>query len=389
MFLRRTAGWPIGGFGLIQALGLFAAVNLLGAVRVLADSAKPAQMQGYALHDSQPGINCDVAHLEIPVGWGVKGEVGWNLAVMMPGKWYVCAANLNGPELWVVYPGQAFIWRDNFNLLGVNFQLHAGDADPAFGDEIEQPVATATDCIKGVIIPRFRPDLAKAKVVWSIEMSAGDAVDFANKVVPDVMQQAQQIQIWPKEGMVLYQYSIGGKTVQEQFRLLVIYIDLPSSIGVVHVWCIPFCTSFRGQLGQGDEEIAFRIENSLKLDPAWTAKRDEVVKEASQLYGRRLQELAAAEESNIIANMNRNIFNMCQQSYHRRMDMEQQTFHNIDNAINGESDYVTPRGKVIQAAMTPLGQSAWQDASGQVKFFNNGVNPNGEGGGPYQQVTEK
>jgi hypothetical protein len=179
--------------------------------------------------------------------------------------------------------------------------------------------------------------------------------------------------------------------VQEEFRLLVVYIDLPSSIGVVHVWCIPFCTSFRSEKGKRGEDgtIGWEIENSVKVDPAWTAKRDEVVKEASQLYGRRLQELAAAEESNIIANMNRNIFNTCQESYHHRMDMEQHTFHDIDNAINGQSDYVTASGQTIQAPIAPIGQSAWRDGSGEVKFFSDGVNPNGEGGGSYQELTEK
>jgi hypothetical protein len=359
-----------------------------------AGSAQPGQMLDYTLHDNQPDINCDVLHMKIPQGWGVKGQVSWNLSVMMPGKWYVCAKNLSGPELWIRYPGQAFIWRDNFNLLGVNFQVHPGDADPGMGDEIEPPLATATDCIKQVILPRFRKDVLQATIVSSTEMTPDDAISAAKAIMPDFMNspQSQQLQIVPKAAKMRIEYSFNGQTVQEDFGLLALYFDLPSGSGAVHVWCIPYCRSFRAEKGKLDDErngICKVIDASVQNDPQWGAKRDQVVQQATQAHGDRLRQLAAAQESDIIANMNRNIFNMCQQSYHRRMGMEQQQVHNMLNVINGQSDYVTPDGQTIQAAMAPMGQTAWRDGTGQVKFFNDGVNPNGVEQGTLQELTAK
>jgi hypothetical protein len=352
------------------------------------------QFVDYTLHDDHPRINCDVAHAKIPEGWGVKGAVQWNLNVMMPGKWYVCAANLKGPELWIRYPAQAFVWRDNFNLLGVNFQLHPGDADPGLGDEIEQPPGSALDCIKQVIIGRYRKELANATVVSTVEMAPDEATTFAGAIVPDVMNspQAQQLQIVPKGATMRLEYALGGQTMQEEIKLLAIYFDLPGGTGAVHVWSIPYCMSFRTEKGKLDDEeksIAKPMDDSVKQDPAWSAKRDEVVKQAAQAYGDRLRQLAQAEESNIIANMNRNIFNMCQESYHRRTDLEQQTFHSMDNVINGQSDYTLPNGQTITAPIAPMGQTAWRDGTGAVKFFNNGVNPNGVAPGTYEEMAEK
>ncbi len=389
--------------GKLRSAMLWAVVSLLmGAYGASCGRSDPStggalnagQLLDYTLHDDNPNINCDVLHMKVPQGWGVKGQVQWNLTVMMPGKWYVCAANLNGPEMWIRYPGQAFIWRDNFSLLGVNFQVRPGDADPGLGDEIEPPLATAADCIKQVIIPRFRKDLAQATVVSANEMTPDDAMTLAKAQLPDLMNspQAQQMQITPKAATMRLEYALNGRTVQEDIQLLAVYFDLPSNNGAVHVWSIPYCTSFRAEKGRLDDEessIAKVIDASLKPDSQWGSKRDDVVKQAAQAYGDRLRQLAQAQESDIIANMNRNIFNMTQRSFHRRMDMEQQTFHNMDNVINGQSDYLTAGGKTITAPMAPLGQTAWQDGSGQVKFFNNGDNPNGSEPGTYWQLNEK
>ncbi len=357
------------------------------------DMPNPDQVD-YTLHDSNPDINCDVLHLKVSAGWGVKGQVQWNPTVMMPARWYVCAANLNGPQLWIRYPGQVFVWRDNFNLLGVNFQLHRGDADPALGEEIEQPLDKATDCIRQVIIPRFRKDIAQVTTVTEKEMSPDDATALATAVTPELMNspQAQQLQITPKAATLRLEYSLGGRTVQEEIQLLVLYLDFPSNNGVVHVWSIPYCTSFRAEKGKLDDELrtmAKPITASLKPVEEWNTKRDNVITQAASAYGDKLRQLAAAEESDIIANLNRNIFNMTQQSYHRRMEMEQQTFHNMDNAIVGRSDYALPNGQIIEAPIAPMGQTAWQDGSGQVKFFKNGVDPNGTEMGTLQQLTEK
>jgi hypothetical protein len=357
---------------------------------VRADTPNPDAVD-YTLHDSNPDIDCDVVHLKVPPGWAAKGQVQWNPTVMMPGRWYVCATNLSGPELWIRYPGQLFVWRDNFNLLGVNFQLHRGDADPALGEEIEQPLDKATDCIQQVIIPRFRKDLAQATTVTETEMSPDDAAALANAVVPDVMN-TPQIQITPKAARLRLEYPLAGKTVQEEIHLLVLYLDLPGNNGAVHIWTIPYCASFRAEKGKLDDElqsVAKPIADSLKPVADWNAKRDDVIKQAAAAYGDKLRQLAAAQESDIIANMNRNIFNMTQQSYHRRMEMEQQTFHNMDNAIVGRSDYTLPSGKVIEAPITPMGETAWQDGSGQVKFFKTGENPNGTQMGTFQEMTEK
>jgi hypothetical protein len=207
-----------------------------------------------------------------------------------------------------------------------------------------------------------------------------------------VMQQARQIAITPKAARIRYEYSLDGREVQEEFRLLVLYIDLQSGSSVVHVWVIPYCTSIRAEKGGLDvakKTIANPIENSLKLDPAWTAKRDQVIQHATQLYGDRLRQLAAAVESDIIANLNRSIYGMCQQSFQRRMVLEQFQFQSIDNAINGRSDYVNPTGQVIQAPLTPIGQNAWEDSQGRVRFFDRDVDPNGIGNEKFVPLKQK
>ena len=352
-------------------------------------STNSVNFMDYALHDSQ--MNTDVMQLKIPQGWGVDGNVQWNSnAALAPGRWCVAATNLNGPELWIKYPGHAFIWRDNFSFAGLSFNLHIGDADPAYGEEIAQPISTATDAIGQVIIPRYRKDLAQATVVGSREMSPDEATTFGNRVAPELAaaSQATQIQINYKGAIVRVAYSVNGRPVQEDIQLLLINYDYQTNNGLVHIWAIPYCTSFRAAEGQLDAEensIAKPIADSITMNPDWRSRQDVVIGQANQANGDELKQLAIAQMSDVVAQLNSNIYNMTQQSFQTRMSTERSQFDQMDKTINGQADYVTSSGQTITAPITPMGETAWQNSSGGISFASGGDNP----GAGYQELTQK
>lgn len=359
--------------------------------------AETPRMVDFVLHDDDPRVDCDALHGLLPGGWAMKGRVTWGLTGLSPVKDYICIANPAGPELWASYPVQAFVWRDNFNIFGLQFPLKLGDPDPMVGEEIERPIPDAAQCMQQVILPRFRKDLVNAQVVSVKNYTPQEALDLAKRIAPgEDTADNPQIQITHSAALARFEYPLNGKTLQEDMLCIVYYADLPTAnLGVLHVWQINSTTSFRAEKGSLDAEtadIADKIRASIRVDPQWPAKAAAVQKQIVQAFAERINEYAQARMSDIRQQASNAIFQMSQDSYHRRMTMMSQQGHDFSNAINGQDDYRTPSGSIITAPLAPMGQNAWLGSDGKTYNFAAGTNPNGSSEHPglsFQELSPK
>lgn len=339
-------------------------------------------MMDFTLHDNEPEIQSDAVHLRIPQGWWVKGRVLWAPTALSPARVLLCAGDPQGAELWAAYPVQTFVWRDNFNLFGLSFPLKLGDADPMTGEEIERPLPSASDCIRQVIVPRFRKDLAEAKVISSKEYSPDEAARMEKSILADTAagQDLSGVKIVHRAALVRVEYRAGDRPVQEDVFCLALYADMPTrNLATLHLWQIEFAMSFRAEAGKLDEQtraVADPIRSSFRIDPQWFAKVTHVQKQIGQRYAEKLNTLAQTVQVEIRRQLNQSIFDMTQRSYHRRQEIQAQQFHQMDNAIVGQDDYVTDDGRKIQAPLAPMGKSAWYGSDGKTYYFNSGTNPN-------------
>jgi hypothetical protein len=345
------------------------------------DNARAQKMVDFTLRDDEPEIRTDAVHLRVPEGWWVKGRVLWGLTALSPARILLCAGHPNGPEMWTAYPAQSFVWRDNFNLFGLSFPLRLGDADPMTGEEIERPLPSAADCIRQVIVPRYRKDLADAKVISSKEYSADDAARLEKSILGDAAGgNMPGVTIVHRAAVIRVEYRAGERPVQEDLFCLALYADMPTrNLATLHLWQIEFATSFRADAGKLDEEtraVADPIRSSFRVDPQWMAKVGDAQKKIGQTYAQKLNMLAQTVQADIRRQLNQSIFDMTQRSYRRRQDMQAQQVHQMTNAISGFDDYTTPDGRKIQAPIAPMGQSAWLGTDGKTYNFNSGTNPN-------------
>lgn len=339
-------------------------------------------MVDFTLRDEDPEIRCDAVHLRVPDGWWVKGRVQWGLTALSPARILLCTGEQSGPEMWAVYPAQSFVWRDNFNLFGLSFPLKLGDADPVTGEEIERPLASASDCIRQVIVPRFRKDLAEAKVVSSKEYSPEEAARLEKSILGDaaVGPEMSGVKIVHRAALIRVEYRAGDRPVQEDLFCLALYADMPTrNVSTLHLWQIECATSFRAEAGKLDGQtraVADPIRSSFRLDPQWLEKVTLVQKKIGQAYAKNLNALAQTVQADIRRQLNQSIFDMTQHSFQRRQQMQAQQFHQMDNVIAGLDDYRTADGRTIQAPIAPMGKSAWLGSDGKTYNFSSGLNPN-------------
>jgi hypothetical protein len=352
----------------------------------VAAGAGQLSMVDFTVHDNDPNLQCDAVHLRVPKGWWAQGQISWGLTALSPSRALLQTGSTDGPEMWVAYPVQTFVWRDNFNLFGLQFPLKLGDADPVTGEEIERPLASPLDCITRVILPRFRRDLTNATVVSSREYSPEEVLKLKESLMHGQHEEAQAPRVTTvrKAGVIRFEYAKGNRTLQEDVLCLTLYADMPTNnLGVMHLWQIEYASSFRAEKGRLDDEtrtIADAIRGSIRPEPQWLSKASEVQKQVVNAFGQRLTALAQSREADIRRQANNAIFEITQRSYHRRMEMEGKQFHQMDNAISGLDDYKTPDGRTIQAPIAPAGQSAWLGSDGKTYNFNSGVNPNEQRG---------
>ena len=363
-------------------------------LQTVAAGAGQATMVDFTVQDNDPNLQCDAIHLRVPKGWWAKGQISWGLTALSPARALLQTGSSDGPEMWASYPVQTFVWRDNFNLFGLQFPLKLGDADPVTGEEIERPLASPLDCITRVILPRYRKDLTNATVVSSREYSPEEVLKLKESLMHGQHEAAQDPRVTTvrKAGVIRFEYTKGNRTLQEDVLCLTLYADMPTNnLGVMHFWQIEYASSFRAEKGRIDDEtrtVADAITASIRPEPQWLSKASEVQKQIVNAFGQRLTALAQSHEADIRRQANQAIFEITQRSYHRRMEMEGKQFHQMDNAISGLDDYKTPDGRTIQAPIAPLGQSAWLGSDGKTYNFNSGVNPNEQthGGMSFQRL---
>ncbi len=339
----------------------------------------------FTIRDEQPDMRCDAVHLRVPNGWRASGRIGWSMAALSPAKPFIFASNPRGLETWAFYPVQTFVWRDNFDLFGLSFPLKLGDADPVTGEEIERPIENAADCVSQVIVPRFRKDLANARVASTRDYTVEEAHDAVKRFAAwDVMGLNPQLKAVRKAVVVRFEYPLQDKIVQEDVLCVVTYVDLPSqNLGVCHIWQIDYTASFRAEKGKLDDtaKVADAIARSVQLDPEWMKKGSAVQQRIVQSYASRLIALAQARQADIRARANSAIFDMTQASLKRRKALQDEQFNGFSLALNGMGSFKTPDGQTVTAPLAPAGQGVWRGPDGGFK--NGATSP----GSNYQQLT--
>src|ERR1700736_5072642 len=145
---------------LLLAFGLYGIVTCVCAAP-LAPSA-PAEntiaLRSVSIMDSPQYIGGEAYRILMPADWQIDSAIIWRNDPANPASPRVRLRGPRGQEIGVL-PAIAFVW--NPQMLGRAFPQGSQYA----GTEVQPPVLDPLECIQRVIIPRYRRELAGARII--------------------------------------------------------------------------------------------------------------------------------------------------------------------------------------------------------------------------------
>lgn len=335
----------------------------------------------YVITDDTGFKGMEVLQGVMPADWTMKGAVIWKMALVHPDLIRIHWGDAQDICAFDMYPMLSFTWGG-----GAGRRANTQPGKIWQGNIIKPLPSDQFDAIEKVIIPFFRPDLAKAKVV---------SKDKLPDVARAVAAQENKDPSWPViagAGKETFEYDLHGQTVQEVVRG-VVTIGGNNSQGGFKIWQCVYFSSWRAPKGTLDQmkPINAVMQQSLQMNQAWVAQ-------VGALIARRKQQAL----NDIKTGMERETasFNATEarvSAASAAEDAQDQAFDqhmaNIDKQSDAEADYqreVSPwkasDGSTYKLPTTY--SNAWQGADGQVLMNNDAsYNPNSDSSLPPTNWT--
>jgi len=324
----------------------------------------------YVVTDEQGFKGMEVLHGLMPADWTMKGGVTWKMALVHPDLIQIHWGDAQDVCAFDMYPMLSFAWGGMAarNANTQRAKIWQGNIiRPLPGDQF--------DAIEKVIIPYFRPDLAKAKVVSKEKLpDVARAVDAQENKDPS----------WPViagAGKETFEYDLHGQTVQEVVRG-VVTIGGDNSQRGLKIWQVVYFSSWRAPKGTLDQmkPINAVMQQSFTMNQAWVQHVGALIEQRKRQALRNQQ----TEIANSTAAFNATEARISAAS--AAEDAQDQAFDqhmaNIDKQSDAEADYqreVSPwtSGDGSTYKLPTAYSCAWQGADGQFIMNNNaGYNPN-------------
>lgn len=298
----------------------------------------------------------------LPEGWRHEAEIYWKQNPFYPVSMWLRAYDPATPDCWTVYPQQCF--TDGIQQSAMQTAMIAGIEAAAFagasmaeggnymGFEIRPRVQNFAQYIQHFVIPRFRQDLAQARIIDGRDM-------------PDIGQaEAAKIGGPPMcmgiAGRLRFEYMAQGVALHEDVYCTVVFVNLGQTIN----W-IADAKSYRARAGGLDDamRILRTMEWSLRPDLKWYAGVAQVAQMMqSNAYASIRQ---AGELSRYISRVNNEVSDIIRNSYENTQRVNDRVHERFDQYIRGVDAYDSPfdRNERIEvpsgydrAFVNPLGE---------------------------------
>jgi hypothetical protein len=315
------------------------------------------RLQPFIIMDDPNYTPLEVCRGLMPAGWVKEGGVEWDLRDDRPAQLHVHIFNPNGVAAYDIYPNQFFHW---------DHQAEGQNIAPDYrymGLLVHSPPADQFEALEQYVIPRYRPDLAQARIVGKTKLK--DAATVAYEIMPKLNPNGIY---WAAVGCETFEYELNGKTVQEEF-FVTYEKELNQRLGYMG-WQILNVNSTRGLKGRLGELNILRaiMTRSFRFDLPWYTKITQFVVMRHNMILQQLKNRERQREA-------------LQQAREEANDAERKEFEQHwaaeDRQADAYGDYerdVTP-WKTQGGGTVKLPNSygrAWQGGDGSIIMSNDG-----------------
>ena len=358
-------------------------------------SAAMAQGSGGVFHFRETSIMDDAQHLGgeayrilAPKGWRVEGGIIWKNASADPAAPWIRLIGPSGQEIGVL-PPTTFVW--NPQMFGRAFPPGSFYA----GSEVQAPVLDPFQCIRSIIIPRMRRNLARATVV-------------KQEALPDLAAAGRQKYPGPEyrnavfqAGKMRFEYTENGIAMEEDIYLLTSAIKFPVGPTVSTVWSPDEIRYSKAPKGTLDSQIPLFQTAMFSLRPnmRWWAKVQKVsqmlaqqqIQASNAAVDRARQQQEAADRmmaaSRAVAKAGDQIDDMIIKGYQNRQATMDRINQRWDRTIRQVEVYHNPTtGENVEL---PSGYgSGWVNKSGEYATGGVNYNPNQESNGAWIKLEK-
>ncbi len=309
-----------------------------------------------SLNDDPSYIGGEVSRFLIPAGWKFEGKVVWDFASTFPAQTHWRVSAPDGASAFENYPALLFYWDTNRNGIG----FHPPVGSKYAGGIVEQPPKDVFAALQQYVLPAYRKDLLKARVVGTERLDK--LAQYVHEHSFVLQGQTQQVMA----GRVRFEYVVNGQPIEEDFIAAMSVI--PSQFHTVD-WRVVQLRSTRAPKGALDDVKSDRLvmERSIQPSLAWYNKLYQFSADANRA---RLAEIqATAERSRIFAQMTNEVNESRKQSFEKHIhDIGEQALV-VDQYIRDVTPYNTTQGPPVE--LPSAYNHAWQGANGQYIMSNN------------------
>jgi hypothetical protein len=331
--------------------------------------------------DSQ-GTGIEAFQLLVPTDWQAEANISWVLDNPgMPASSNLRVWNPKGDQEFDVFPNQSFFSTTN-PMLAEMFPT----GSKYFGMEVLQQF-TPQEALHNIVIPRFLGDISDFKVtnegpVSSLENTANSASDPASGISGS--SSGAKIRI---------EYNENGNAMECEIYCMVESITFPvqtvNGIKSNTDWYVDHIAAFKAKKGQleSNTKLFQTMANSLKLNPVWFSKYNQVVAFLIQNQIKQIQDVG--QLSQIISQTNDQISDEMMQSYNNRQAVDDKISQDFSQYIRGVDAYNDPiSGNSVEL---PSGyDNAWTNSNGEyVVSESPSFNPNVGSNLDWQPLTKK
>jgi hypothetical protein len=338
-------------------------------------SPKVLILRPVSLMDSPNMIGGEALRLLIPADWQFDGQVVWRNHPSYPAAARIRIFNPNGLQEIGSMPSLLFYWNPyatRFFPIGGNY----------LGNEVRPPVLEPGAALRTLVVPRYWPSLANARVV--AEENLPQLAALGPVKYPDLQDTGTF-----RAGKIRLEFEQSGKTVQQDVYCLIVAFQAPVMGTTSTFWAIDEIRYSRAEKGQLDDQyrLAEAISYSMKLNLQWFARLQQV----SQMMTQNAMNASnrAVELSRYLARTNDQISSTIRQSYENRQAAMDRINEHFDNYIRGVESYRDLRsGSVVQL---PSGYGeAWSNGNGEYLLSNDAnFNPNTKSTQSWQRLPKQ
>ena len=344
-------------------------------------TAKAIRLKPFIYIDRN-GMGIEAFSMLIPTGWRFEGGIRWVLD--NPGMPAYAAFQVSDPgrtQEFEVFPNQPFFWTTNQTLLST-FPV----GSRYFGSEV-RPIVSPVEALRQIVIPRFRQNVTKPKIV-----NAQPLPELAQALGAGGVSQPG-VSIGAEAAKMRIEYEVRGTAMEEEIYCVVETLTFPiqTMFGMVYNtnWYVDYIFSFKSEKGKFEDACKGlqTIASSFELNLKWFNKYCQVVE---YLIKRQIHHIQSIGQlSRIIAQMSDEIRNENLQSYQHRQAVNDKIVDNFCRYIRGVEQYYDPIKE--QPVELPSGyKNAWTNSLGEYILTEDlSFNPNIGSNINWQKIERK